>query len=164
MKDFGLVNCYIKDADRETVIDRPILLLFRPKNVAVFNNFVERCAADDPDFREDYDYPGGLVVMVFEFPEKYKADYDVIIKGQYSKVGAPYIDLFPERDNRFLSKKDGKPMPHITYSILTKAKWLRRERAKDLLYDEWPDDWELWEMFDEEKETLTIKKLEYVVQ
>lgn len=149
---YGYINSYVKDIDHVTVLDRPIYLLFKPKDLSVFGEFVEEQYIEG-NLKEDYDYPNGYTVLLYEFPEKFLDDYNKIIIGKYSQVSEEYKKLFPI--------KNGQGMKLIARAILDRDKDLRATRAEEfgMRLDEWGEDWELWKMFEIEKETLNINKI-----
>ena len=149
---YGYINSYVRDEDHETVLDRPIYLLFKPKEIAGFGEFVEEQYLEG-NLKEDYDYPNGYTVLLYEFPEKFLDDYNKIIIGKYSQVSDEYKKLFPKKNN--LGQK------LIARAILDRDADLRKTRAEEfgMRLDEWGEDWELWKMFEIEKETLNISKI-----
>jgi hypothetical protein len=151
LTQLGLVDVYLKDDNHETNILHPLYLLFKPKEMGLFNMFVENSYLEG-DLKEDYDYPDGYVMLLYEFPKEFKKDYETIVKGEYSKVSTKYKNLFPEED------PDGTPI--LAYQIFTKGDLIIEKRMEELNLDYWEDDWELWEKIDIQKETFNYERLQ----
>lgn len=154
VKGLGFQNAYIADSTHENYLDCPLYLLFKPIETAVFNDFLTH-EYEVRLLKEDYDYPNGHVVLLFDFPVLFREDYKKILEGRYSEVSLSYKALFPED-----YKEGGLLFKTLTYHIFNRSKQLQEEREKDLGLDEgFLDNQELWQKFDIEKETL---KKEYV--
>jgi hypothetical protein len=147
----GLVQCYLKDENHETNLTHPLYLLFKPKDMGIFNMFIENSYLEG-DLKEDYDYPDGYVMLVYEFPKEFQKDYELILDGKYSKVSTEYKNLFPKED------EDGSLV--VAYQVFTKGQLLIDKRMEDLNLDYWESDWELWEKIEIEKETFNYEKLQ----
>lgn len=143
----GMINCYLKDENHITAIERPIYLLFKPRDMGLFSMFVENTYLEG-DLKEDFDYPDGQVMLLFEFPKEFNNDYDKLLNGEYSKVSSAYKDNF--------SKKDELGNYLIPHQVLNKGEHLIRKRMEDLNLDYWENDWEVWEKIDIEKETFKL--------
>lgn len=149
---YGYLNSYVKDVDHETVLDRPIYLLFKPKDITIFGDFVEEQYIDG-NLKEDYDYPNGYSVLLYEFPKKFLNDYFKILRGEYSHVSEEYKSLFPKKNNF------GQKI--MARAVLDKDEDLRNTRIEEFGYKpgEWDDKWELWKMFEVDAETLNINEI-----
>ena len=94
---FGFVNGYLTDANHETKYEKSVYLVFKPKDLALFDKFVQSEKKRTKDLvLEDYDCGYGYTVLVYKFPSKYEKEYDLFLEGKYSKFGKEYIDIFPE--------------------------------------------------------------------
>ncbi len=104
LKQIGFVQAFIKDAQREDVFKYPVLLVFKITD-SLENEFLEEFIANEylkaktPNPRRgtlvlDYDYTG-YVVLVYEFPEYYRDDYETIVAGKYSHTSEEFKHIFP---------------------------------------------------------------------
>lgn len=103
-KELGFVNCFLSDKNRDKVNEKDIhlYLLFRPdpKQSIRLNTIIEKFEDEDKEhlvYLDDYDYDGGYTVLVFKFPERFRNDYELFIKGKYSKFSPDFKDTIPER-------------------------------------------------------------------
>ncbi len=148
-RKYNLINAYLKDVDHPTNVKFPVFVLFKPKNLLDFENFVQ----DEKEtglLVEDYDYPEGYVVLLYKFPDEYERDYQLVINGKYSRTSKEFKGIFPQMDTGGL--------PTITYLVLSKHEELRKKR-EDELDVQLSEDTELWDPFMIEKETLNIGKI-----
>ena len=164
VKRYGFLNGFIKDQDHETSIERPVFLLFKPSNPVGINKFITE-EYEIGLLKEDYDYPGGYIVLLYEFPEEYKADYDLILQAKYSKTSKGFKDLFPEIRSATMSRnKKGEPVEKIQrtfqYMVLHQDPVLK-ENVENAYGAKLDSDSELYDIFRIEKETL---KSEHHVQ
>lgn len=158
--DFNFINGYIKDLGREDNYEDAAYLLFKPKDLENFRDFVNGEYERTPNIIEDYDHDGGFVVLVYTLNLKFKRDFELIKLGQYSKTSEEFQNLFP----RFKEvMRNG--LIHVEMSlqhrIFNKTDDLKKywERKIGIFHD----DMEVWSRFQEEKETLEIEKIRELV-
>jgi hypothetical protein len=72
LKDNGFINAYIKDGSREVQYEDCIYLLFHPKNLDKFRNFLDSEYERTKDVIDDYDYESGYVVVVYQLNPKFE--------------------------------------------------------------------------------------------
>jgi hypothetical protein len=137
------------DKDHENIVENPVYLLFKPKDLATFEKFVNE-EYEVGLLKEEYDYEGGYTVLVYEFPKKFAGDYATVLAGRYSKTSQRFKDIFPDDDI------DGTPV--IATLVMRKDARLKKQREEslDIILD--ADD-ELWSVFETHKETLDITKI-----
>ena len=91
----GFKNAYIKDEVRGIEYERGIYLLFRPRDIEPFENFLikerKRKAIID-----EYDYPKGYTMLVYQYDPKWTEDVRKIMSGKYSEVSYEFKKLFPK--------------------------------------------------------------------
>jgi len=162
LKDNGFINGYIKDAQREEQYDGCIYLLFHPKHLEKFREFLDGEYERTKAIIDDYDYEDGYVVVVYSLDKKYKKDFELIKLGKYSKTSEEFQKLFPKNIkinvNGLMRDEIG-----LQYRIFNRTEDLIKyfEEKLDVVFDE---DQEIWDMFDDKKETLNIKKVKENVQ
>lgn len=155
-ESLGFIDGFIKDRDRPTSFRYPVYVLFRPKDLRVFQEFVDGEYARTPTLVEDYDYAGGYVVLVYHYPEKFQRDYNRFLKGKYSKFSLPFVDCFPH----FEMATDGTNpnIPQVSFQRLVFHKapaiisFMENEIGQSV-----PD--ECWSIPVLERETLKIDRI-----
>lgn len=157
----GFINAFIDDATHEPHHVRSVYLLFKPKSLEVFEEFVQEQRFQTALLVEDYDYPGGYVVIVYNFPALYWSDYQHFLKGEYSKFSKGYKSLFPKERKR----ESSKGIPYTEPSFYAHV-FGRTQEMKDYWEEKLSvylsDDSEYWSIIDKNKETLNIKNYEQV--
>lgn len=161
LKDNEFINAYIVDGKRDVQYENSVYLLFCPKKLDQFKEFLdgeyERTAA----IIDDYDYEHGFVVLVYELNKKFKTDFGLIKLGKYSKTSKEFQSMFPKI---IKIKKNGLHKDEISlqYRVFNKTEDLRKY-WEEKLGVEFDDNMEVWQGFIEENETLQIDKIkEYV--
>jgi len=157
----GFLNAFIKDLRKEEYIDDVVFLLFKPKNVEKFNDFLEREYNKNLSIVEDYDYENGYLVVVYKLDDKYKEDFNLIKKGRYSKTSEKFQKLFPEA-HRVLEGGIYINKPSTQFRVFTKAEDLRKY-WEEKLGTNFNNDMEMWEGFDIERETLDLDKIKQLI-
>lgn len=154
----NFVNAFSGDKDKDIDYENAVFLLFKPKNLNVFKEFLEEEYERTKDIVEDYDYVGGYVVVVYQLNPNFKKDFDLIRKGSYSKTSETFQKLFPKS----IAKKaeNGGVKESIQVLIFRKDKQLI-SFWEDLIGTENLADFslEVWPMYDPQRETLNIKQI-----
>lgn len=146
-------NGYIKDARRDVQYENAVYLLFRPKDLDKFKDFLDDEYERTANIIDDYDYEDGYVVVVYKLDEKFDKDFSLIKEGKYSKVSQKFQNIFPKMVKDYASNK-----VTLQFRIFNKTQDLR-EFWEEKLGMELDDDMEVWYTFDEEKETLDLEKI-----
>jgi hypothetical protein len=160
LKNNGFINGYINDEERDVQYENAIYLLFQPKNLDKFREFLDEEYERTKSIIEDYDYSNGYVVVVYKLNESLSEDFKLIREGKYSKTSENFQKIFPK--NISVENERGKLKDHLSlqYRIFNKT--------EDLI-EFWEDklgvdlgnvvgsDFEVWEGFDLKRETLNIK-------
>jgi hypothetical protein len=156
----GFINGYINDINKEEVYNNSIYLLFNPINLDKFREFLDEEYERTKSIIEDYDYKNGYVVVVYSLDEEFKDDFKLIKEGKYSKTSEKFKELFPKE----ISVKGLNSIPKKELSLQYRI----FNKTEDLI-EFWEDklgvdlnsvigkDFEVWEGFDLERETLNIK-------
>jgi hypothetical protein len=153
----GFINGYVGDINRDTLYPDSIYMLFKPADVEKFREFLGGEYDRTKDIIEDYDYPGGYVVVIYKLNPKLKDDYKLITEGKYSKVSQEYKKLFP---SVIPIEKGGVTVSEhsLQYRVFNKTKDLITfwETKLAVILD--PGQ-ELWEMYEKDTEFLDINNL-----
>jgi hypothetical protein len=162
LKSNGFINGYIKDGGKEEQYNGCIYLLFHPKHLEKFREFLDDEYERTKTIVDDYDYEDGYVVVVYSLDKKYKKDFELIRLGKYSKTSEEFQKLFP-KVTRISVNGLVRNEVSLQYRIFNRTEDLIKywEEVLDVVFDE---DQEVWSTFDEEKETLNIKKVKENVQ
>lgn len=119
---FGFISAFVADKDHDLHYDRPVYLLFKPADLTRMQTFIrQERRRRDQAFKEDYDYAGGYVVLAYSFPERWKADYEHFLLGEYSKFSKEYQHEFPEFSDIKAEDGNTRTTASITMRIFNKA-------------------------------------------
>ncbi|NBW33747.1 MAG: hypothetical protein EBR30_01680 [Cytophagia bacterium] len=158
----GFINGYIKDGSREVQYDDCIYLLFQPKDLDKFREFLDSEYERTKAIVDDYDYQDRFVVVVYQLDNKFARDFSLIRRGKYSKTSPAFQAMFPKV---IKIKKNGLHRDEISlqYRVFNRTEDLVKF-WEDKLGVEFTDDQEVWHGFEEENEILNIEKLKEYVQ
>jgi hypothetical protein len=159
LRENGFINAYSKDTCRDVVqYNECIYLLFRPEDIELFREWLNNEYERTEQVIEDYDYNGGFVVIVYKLDMKYKADFDLVKQGKYSKTSKKFQDVFPKV---LKITKNGLHRDELSlqYRVFNKTNDMVEYWQEKLGISEWDDDFELWEGYDEAQEELSKKVL-----
>lgn len=157
----GFINGYSKDDSKDVQYENSIYLLFKPKNLDKFREFLDSEYERTKAIVDDYDYEDGYVVVVYELDKKFSKDFDLVRKGKYSKTSKPFQALFP-KVIKLVRNGLHKDEISLQYRVFNRTEDLVKfwEDKLDVEFDE---DQEVWHGYVEEDEVLNIEKLkEYV--
>jgi hypothetical protein len=157
LADNGFINGYIKDGKREVQYEDCVYLLFKPKDLDKFRDFLDIEYERTKSIIDDYDYEDGFVVIVYMLNSKLEKDFQLIKKGKYSKTSTAFQSIFPKVVKL---KRNGlyKDEISLQYRIFNKTEDLRKY-WEDLLDAELDADMEVWGTFIEKDEILNIDKI-----
>lgn len=152
---YGFINAYLADVDYD-MYENAVYLLFKPKDMHTFQTFLER--SEGPRIIDDYDYEGGYVVVVYEFPSEFRQEFKMFMKGKYSQFREKYRVLLPQVDSKI--DKEGNPFTEysLQFMVCHKAKALKDYWEKKLEIELDEED-EYWSVPDIKRETLNIEKI-----
>ena len=161
LKNNGFINGYICDEERDVQYENAVYLLFKPKNLDKFREFLDEEYERTKSIIEDYDYPNGYVVVVYKLDESLFEDFKLIREGRYSKTSEKFKELFPKYIS--VENERGKLKDHLSlqYRIFNKTEDLVEfweDKLGLTLGNVVGTDFEVWEGFDLKRETLNIKK------
>lgn len=162
LKSNQFINGYIKDVKRDVQYENAVYLLFRPNNLDIFHEFLEKeKARTEQVITDDYDYEGGWVVVVYSLNKDFTNDFKLIKQGKYSKTSKRFQEQFPKVIKIIKNglHKDEFSLQHRVFNKTEDLKLYWEEK----LNVAFTDDMELWDWFSEENESLNIDKIkEYV--
>lgn len=153
----GFLNAYIKDNKLEAQYNNCIYLLFKPPDMIKFSSFIDQEYEKElTNLVDDYDYPGGHVVLVYQLNSRFKEDFELVKKGRYSKTSLEFQKLFPQVLKIF---KNGLHRDEVSlqWRIFKKSEDLR-EYWENKINVDFSDDMEVWDTWEEDKEILDINK------
>jgi hypothetical protein len=156
-KDNGFINGYCRDGKRDVQYEKAIYLLFKPKDLDKFRGFLDGEYERTKSVIDDYDYEDGFVVIVYELRPKFKKDFALVREGLYSKTSSEFQSLFSKV---IKITRNGLHRDEISlqYRVFNKTEDLKTYWEEKLGID-FDDDWEVWDGFDLDKETLNLDKI-----
>ena len=159
--DNGYINGYIKDEERDVQYQNAVYILFKPKKMDLFRDFLDEEYARTTQIVDDYDYPDGFVVLVYNLDEKFKKDFLLVKEGLYSKTSKEFQAQFPKIVKLF---KNGLHKDEISlqYRVFNKTEDLKKY-WEEKLGVEFDDTMEVWDGFNIDKESLNLNKIKQYV-
>ena len=164
LRTLGFINAYQQDMDREMDYgeNKVIYLLFKPGDMAYFREFLDSEYDRTASLIEDYDYPGGYVVLIYKLNERFRTDFARVKKGRYSKTTPAFQKMFP-KVIKIIKKGLHRDEISLQYRVFNRTPdlvefWEKKVGIK------WTDDMEVWNGWEESKEILNmmeIKKEQY---
>ena len=162
LQNNGFINGYVIDIDYDVSYENCVYLLFKPKDIEKFRDFLSNEYERTKSIIEDYDYKDGFVVVVYQLDNKFKKDFDLIKQGKYSKTSVAFQEQFPKV---IKIKKNGYLRDEISlqYRVFNKTEDMKLywEEKLGVSFDE---NMEVWGGWDEEKEILNFEKMKDYVQ
>jgi hypothetical protein len=158
----NFINAYIGDEGHDADYTDCVYLLFKPKDLYRFRNFIDKEYERTGSVVDDYDYEKGYVVIVYKLNPAYKMDFNLIKEGKYSKTSPVFQQLFSRIVHITLPNGLRRDELSLQYRVFNKTKDLTDfwENEFNMNFDE---EQEVWGGFIEEDETLTPNKIkEYV--
>lgn len=154
----GFINAFAHDVDAEYSPDNSIYLLFKPKDLRLFKEFLDGEYDRTKDVIEDYDYEGGYVVVVYQLPYKFKEDYNLVKEGKYSKTSKKFQKVFPTKVKVFKNPNLGE-QTSLQYMIFNKDSRLIEFWEDKLGESTIKESMEFWSTYEESREILNIKQI-----
>ena len=153
----GYINAFIKDSSKEMNYKDAVYLLFKPKNMDLFQKFIDNEKERTALLIDDYDCGDGYIVLVYKLLKKFKKDFELIKESKYSKTSIDFQNLFPKV---LKIKKNGLHRDEISlqFRIFRKTKDLM-DYWESFFGMEFDENQEVWVGFNEDKETLYIERM-----
>lgn len=96
LTDNGMENAYIKDEIKGIDYDRGVYLLLRPLKQEKFALFLQEERARKAKILDEYDYPDGWTMLVYQYDEEYEKDVQKIMRGKFSRTSERYKEKIPK--------------------------------------------------------------------
>jgi len=161
LKNNQFINGYQWDVNRDIKHENSVSLLFKPKNMPKFKDFLDNEYERTEDIIEDYD-SDGFVVVVYSLNKKFEKDFELIKQGKYSRTSSKFQDLFPKIMTIDKKGDDGKirreEEESLQYRIFNKTEWMK-QYWEDRIAINFNEGMEYWSGYDESKELLDISKI-----
>ena len=161
LKDNDFMNAYIKDDDRDIQYENCINLVFKPKNIPKFRQFLNNEYERTSDLIDEYDYENGIVVLVYKLNEAFKEDFKIVKSGKYSQTSKEFQQQFPKK---VTVTRNGLLTEEVSLQsrIFEKTEDLLKfwEEKLAVIFD---SEQEVWEGFEEKLEILNKEKLKQYV-
>jgi hypothetical protein len=150
----SFINCYLFNEEEDIKYENCLYLLFKPKNMEWFNNFVASEEDRGANILEEYDYGGIYTMLVYNIPEKFRKDVDVVLQGKYSKVSKEYKDMFPKLISDGVKESLG-----LAWCVLHKKEYIKKywEEELDMIF---PVENEYWKLYEISSESFNVNKLD----
>jgi hypothetical protein len=157
MAENNFINAYSKDVKQETQYKDAIYVLFKPEDLDIFRAFLDAEYERTDQVIEDYDYPGGYVVVVYKLDSRFKKDFELVRFGNYSLTSMKFQELFPKTVTIMKGKMLREEIS-LQFRIFNKTEDLVTfwEQRLGVVFG---DDQEVWYGFDEDKEVLNVDKI-----
>ena len=162
LKINGFINGYVQDGSREVQYENCIYLLFKPRDLDKFREFLDNEYERTKDIIDDYDYTNGFVVVVYQLDTKFSKDFYLIRRSKYSKTSEQFQALFP-KVVKILRNGLHKDEISLQYRVFNRTEDLIKF-WEEKLGVEFDENQEVWNAFQEEKEILNIDKIKEYVQ
>jgi hypothetical protein len=162
LKINGFINGYVQDGSREVQYENCIYLLFKPRDLDKFREFLDNEYERTKDIIDDYDYTSGFVVVVYQLDTKFSKDFYLIRRSKYSKTSEQFQALFP-KVVKILRNGLHKDEISLQYRVFNRTEDLIKF-WEEKLGVEFDENQEVWNAFQEEKEILNIDKIKEYVQ
>lgn len=166
LRGLGYVDGFIKDpfvSEVEGLKDhRYLFLLFKNKKMSAkqVEKIVKGLITVKSEVLLSYELIDDYFVIVLNFPNEYREDYDNILKGSYSKLSENFKDKFPLTVE--VKNEDGKRIGKewtLYYHVFNKTEWLYDFWCKKLNMAELDENLELWQKPDEKDLILNLKQI-----
>ena len=156
----GFINEYQVDMDKEEDYgkDNVIYLLFAPKDMEYFREFLDAEYERTEDLIEDYDYVGGFVVLIYKLNPTWNRDFRLVKRGKYSKTSPAFQKQFPKVIKIINERGLHRDEISLQYRVFNKTPDLLGYWEKKLGM-EFTDDMEVWSGWEESKEILNIMEI-----
>lgn len=148
--ELGFINGYVKDIERDIDYKNPVYALFKPENLDVFQDFLNKEKNLSKFLIDDYDYDN-YTVIVYEFP--LDKDYALFLEGKYSEMSKEYKDKISDPIKIGIQDE-----PRLCWRICNKTRDLK-EYWETKLGVELDSTMEYYSKPDLDNETLDYRKI-----
>jgi hypothetical protein len=158
LEDNNFMDSFLDDVTKDAHYKECIYILFKPTDMAAFQDFLDTEKERYPEIIDDYDYAGGYVVVVYRFPEELVADMQLVLQGKYSETSMDFKKKFLQVRQIVTESGLRRDIPSLQWMVFKKAAVVREqwEKALDIVLDE---DGEVWGVPDMKREVLDIEEI-----
>lgn len=162
----GFINTYLTCEPYKYPYE-VIFLLFQPKELDLeFYEFTEELQTN-ANFIEIIEFDKKQVLIVYRIPAKFKNDYNLFMKGRYSRLSDAFKKCFVledyQRDTKGNPMKDNKgnylTEPSTFYHVFNRTEFIKERWLLKLgypLHDPILDSMELYDVQSPDKESLEL--------
>jgi len=157
----GFVNGYSDLKEKEIFYkdNDVVYLLFKPSNIELFKDFLDKEYVRTEQIIEDYNVTDDYIILVYKLQKEFKKDFKLVQQGYYSNTSKKFKKLFPEKviDFKYPDKPKEISLQHMifTKSVLLIDFWQKTLETSLILNN----NLEVWPSYDIKKETLNLKNL-----
>lgn len=149
----SIVNSYLF-FNRDTGIDHPIGVMYDVNELGLNHFVIASEVSKSQWFKDMHELDDNKVMFMFEFPDQWKNDYDLLKDGQYSKISKDAKNTILEYTR---SVYKYQPIIDDLAGILWKRKD-RKTKLEKMLAMSIPDDVELGSKIVPEQETFNFEQ------
>lgn len=163
LEGLGFINSYLINGEEpdEVYPDTCIHLLFCPKYIEKFNDFILAQKESENQIIQERDYPGGFILITYKLPSKFDRDYQFIWEGKYSKVSEEFQRMVPSVVR--YTREDGVTTSDMTLQHMVFKKYAPLRRNWEAEFNvQMDDEQELWTKPTIESETFKLVNHECV--
>jgi len=158
----GFENAYIKDEIKGIDYENAVYLLFRPMNQERFEEFLSKERSRKAKIIDEYDYPDGYTMVVYQYDPKWQFDIEIIMSGKFSKVSTDFKESIPKTGRKVEKPGVFKEITTIQHQIFKKDLQVQTYWKYELGLDFEKDD-EIWPIYFE-KEIFSQDTLEKLIK
>lgn len=155
--EHNCINAYVADDRKDVQYDDSVYLLFRPKNLQKFQDFVDNEYLTNTLLIDDYDYEDGFIVLVYKLPLKFNNDYELVKQGKYSETSTKFQESFP-KIVKIMKNGLHKDEISLQFRVFRKSPDLKEYWEEQIGID-FTDEMEVWPGWNDRKETLNLDKI-----
>ena len=157
LRDNGFLNAYIADKGKDVQHKDAIYLLFKPKDLDKFREFLDKEYERTKSVIDDYDYEDGYVVVVYKLNAKWKKDFMLVREGLYSQTSEEFQKLFPQVIKADPKRGILRDQLSLQFRVFTRSPELIDywEKKLDVVFT---SDMEVWDGFTVQNEILDLQK------
>lgn len=155
--NYGFINGYLGDRHYEHKIGNCLHLLFLPEDLSDFQAFLAQQYRKS-QILDEYDYTGGYVVIVYQFPEIYLRELKLFLKGKFSRFSKQYVSVLPSVTYSPNSEGRNVPTVSLQYMVCNKSPAMKNFWEDRFKMELDPQN-EYWFRPKMTRETLDIEKI-----
>lgn len=167
LKKSGFVDSYTSDPEIMSILElhqnqRLLYLLFKNKKLKLedLKKIVTSLVQIPVNIVFSYELVNDYSMIVLEFPKEYVQDYDLVVKGVYSRLSDEFKNKFPMSRDVFNAKNIRVGKEYTLYHhIFNKTEWLKQFWKDRLGLFELDEKLELWEQPDNDDLIFNVNSI-----